>query len=257
MNYGERDGMAAPSAPSNQDRAPPTGPSSNRYAALAESPSQGPPSAPLSMSAHNRPGSAAPPTYPRGGGGYRGRGGGMPSRDYPPRDYPPRGGYSAPYGRGSTPYDRPPTREGYPARESYDSRGAPAGPRPREYPSTSSGSASAFAAPPMFRSSNSTSTTYPRTQRFNTHLADIAQIKPEGQRAPPLVDPAKAEKLEEEALKLRKLIDEKQSRKRGALKEWERLENDVKTASLRSELADEHLRTLSGETTDGLAAAAF
>jgi len=74
---------------------------------------------------------------------------------------------------------------------------------------------------------------------------------------PALVDPAKAEKLEEEALKLRKLIDEKQSRKRGALKEWERLENDVKTASLRSELADEHLRALSGETTDGMAAAAF
>jgi len=84
----------------------------------------------------------------------------------------------------------------------------------------------------------------------------VAQIKSGGQRAPPLVDQSKADKLEEEAARLRKMIDDKQQ-KRVALKDWEKLEGDVKIAALRSDLADEHLRALSGETTDGLAAAAF
>ena len=255
-DYGHDD-RAPPTGPTSGsyygERAPPTGPSSNRYAPLAESSSGGPPAAPLSMSAHNMPGSAAPPTYPRGG--FRGRTGPPVSggRDYPPRDYPPRGGYAAPFGRGGTPYDRPPTRDGFNPRASYDSRAAPPAFRPRESVDGSSGSN----APPMFRSSNSTSTTYPRTQRFNTQLGDVAQIKSGGQRAPPLVDQSKADKLEEEAARLRKMIDDKQQKKRVALKDWEKLEGDVKIAALRSDLADEHLRALSGESSDGLAAAAF
>lgn len=232
--------MAPPAGPSNGDRALPTGPSSNRYGAGET------PSGPSSMS--------AAPAYPRGGygGGYRGRGGSQMSgaRDYPSRDYPPRGGgYAGSYGHG-TPYDRPPTREGFAPRDSYDSRGAPPGPRPAS-------GAGGFNPPPMFRSSNSTSTTYPKTMRFDNQLEGVAKIKPGGQRLPPVVDTSKADKLEEEAARLRKLIDDKQTKKRAALKEWEKLEDDVKTAALRSELADEHLRTLSGETTDGLAAAAF
>lgn len=51
------------------------------------------------------------------------------------------------------------------------------------------------------------------------------------------------------------MIDEKEVKKRQGLREWERLERETSTAALRSELADEHLKALSGE--DSVSAAAF
>jgi len=105
-----------------------------------------------------------------------------------------------------------------------------------------------------FRSNNSTSTTYPRTQRFNNILNELPQVKEGGERLPPLHDSSKAERLEEEAARLRKLIDEKEARKRQGLRDWDRLEREAGTAVLKSELAEEHLRELTGEG-EGTAAA--
>jgi len=70
-----------------------------------------------------------------------------------------------------------------------------------------------------------------------------------------LHDSSKAERLEEEAARLRKLIDEKEARKRQGLRDWDRLEREAATAVLKSELAEEHLRELTGE--GGGNAAAF
>ena len=100
-------------------------------------------------------------------------------------------------------------------------------------------------------SSNSTSTTYPRTQRFRDHLADLPTIVPGGERQPEPVDTTKIEKLEDEAQRLRDLISEKQTNKRQGLREWEKLEREGEAARLRSELAEESLRGLNGETEMG------
>lgn len=97
--------------------------------------------------------------------------------------------------------------------------------------------------------------TTPRTQRFNTHLADLPKIKDGGEKLPLPYDTGKADKLEEEAAKIRKMIDEKESKKRQGLREWENLEREASTAALRSELAEDHLRSLNGE--DSVSAAAF
>lgn len=72
----------------------------------------------------------------------------------------------------------------------------------------------------------------------------------------PLHDMGKADRLEEEAARLRKMIDEKQEHKRQALREWDNLERQSKTAGLRTELAEESLRNLSEENS-GLGVAAF
>ena len=100
-------------------------------------------------------------------------------------------------------------------------------------------------------SSNSTSTTYPRTQRFRDHLADLPAIVPGGERQPEPFDTTKIEKLEDEAQRLRELISEKQASKRQGLREWEKLEREGDAARLRSELAEESLRGLNGEAEMG------
>ena len=113
---------------------------------------------------------------------------------------------------------------------------------------------SSGAQPPSasFRgSSNSTSTTYPRTQRFRDHLADLPAIIPGGERQAESFDTSKIEKLEDEAQRLRELISEKQASKRQGLREWEKLEREGDAARLRSELAEESLRGLNGEAEMG------
>lgn len=96
---------------------------------------------------------------------------------------------------------------------------------------------------------SSTSSTYPRTQRFNVHaaLSDLPRIKPEGERLPPLFDSTKAERLEEEAARLRKMIDDKAGERRRSLREWERLDTAVRAAGERSEVVEDELRGLTGE----------
>ncbi|KAF2742910.1 hypothetical protein M011DRAFT_411662 [Sporormia fimetaria CBS 119925] len=107
---------------------------------------------------------------------------------------------------------------------------------------------------PAFRgSSNSTSTTYPRTQRFRDHLTDLPKEVQGGQRAPEAYDKSKLLKLEEDARRLRELIEQKESAKRQSLKEWDALEREANTAALKVELAEEHLRNQNGEADNGTA----
>ena len=107
---------------------------------------------------------------------------------------------------------------------------------------------------PNFRgSSNSTSMTYPRTQRFNQTtpssraLADLPKPKEGGEKLPELWESSKADKLEEDAAKLRKMIDDREIKKRETLRDWDRLERETDTAGLRSELAEQQLRELNGD----------
>ena len=74
---------------------------------------------------------------------------------------------------------------------------------------------------------------------------------PGGQKLPELIDTSKILKLEEEARKLRELIEAKEAAKRGGLREWEALGREADNAALRSELAEEHLQSMSGEWEGG------
>lgn len=215
---------------SNFSRAPPTGPASRGYPSPAMSPPAGPPSIAQQAPVHPRNSNPvlAAPTRPRGGG----RGGFAYDS---PRDF------SGPPGRGSW-SARPPRGGGH-----FASGGAPAGPR-------GSFSSSAPFTPPFRGSSNSTSTTYPRTQRFRDHLADLPKEIPGGQKAPEIYDKSRILKLEEEARLLREKIERKEDEKRQRLKEWDSLERDASTAQLRVELAENSLRELNGE---GDASSAF
>ncbi|KAJ4369935.1 hypothetical protein N0V83_005699 [Neocucurbitaria cava] len=223
---GDRD-FAPPTGPAssyrngenNFTRAPPTGPSSRSYPSPAVSPPAG-------------PNSAAAPTYPRASN---------PVLAAPTR---PRGG-----GRGFGPYDFSRDMSGPPPRRGSWGAGprgggyygsAPSGPR-------GSGSGPAPFAPTFRGSSNSTATTYPRTMRFRDHLADLPKEIPGGQKAPELYDKSKILKLEEEARKLREMIEKKEDAKRQKLREWDGLERDAQTAQLRVDLAEASLRSLSGE----------
>ncbi|KAJ4289763.1 hypothetical protein N0V90_011093 [Kalmusia sp. IMI 367209] len=234
---GDRDReFAPPSGPSSSyrngessySRAPPTGPSNRNYPSPAISPPAGPSGStpqPPSFPRSTNPVLAAP-TRPRGGG----RGGfGYDA----PRDFsgpPPRRGSAHWGGRGGSFHGGPPSGP----------RGSASGPTPF--------------APPFRGSSNSTSTTYPRTQRFGDHLAGLPKEIPGGQKAPELIDTSKILKLEEEARKLREQIEAKEAMKRASLKEWDSLGRDADNAALRSELAEQHLRSLNGDSEVGGAA---
>ncbi|KAK7182940.1 hypothetical protein PSPO01_11039 [Paraphaeosphaeria sporulosa] len=222
--------FAPPSGPSssyrngesNYSRAPPTGPRDRSY----PSPAMSPPSGPSNSTPQ-------PPAFPRTSSHN-------PVLAAPTR---PRGG-----GRGSFGYDAP--RRGsatWGARGGGYHGGPPSGPRgPGNGPTTF--------APPFRGSSNSTSTTYPRTQRFGGHLDNLPKEITGGQKAPELVDTSKILKLEEEARKLREQIEAKEAAKRGSLREWDALGRDAENAALRSELAEQHLRSLNGDSEVGGAA---
>lgn len=91
--------------------------------------------------------------------------------------------------------------------------------------------------------------TGPRSARPSVHpsVADLPKPIDGGQKAEPLVDRAKLDRLQEEAEKLRKAIDEKEARKRKSLREWDRLSRETEAASLKTQLAEEALRRESGE----------
>ena len=222
---------------------PPSGPGGYRESYAREIPSGPPPSAPISMSAHNRPASASvlsAPTRPRGGPSFAGR----DSRDQP---------YSSSQSHRS---GRPTPQSAYhaPPRQQYESRPPPSdhiphGPRAHHGHSTPF--EPPYRAPPPFRSNNSSSTTYPRTQRFNTHhLASVPAIIPGGEALPSILDPAvrkRLAELEEQKRKLQDQIDEKQREKRRGLREWDSKERESRRDGLRSELAEEALESMSGE----------
>jgi hypothetical protein len=100
---------------------------------------------------------------------------------------------------------------------------------------------------------NSSSTTYPRTQRFNNpvpvnHLATTEKIIPGGKLAPlglPAEQERKMKMLEAEAERIRAEIAEKQRAKREALMEWEVRERESEREGLKSELAEASLNKLS------------
>ena len=83
--------------------------------------------------------------------------------------------------------------------------------------------------------------------RFRDHLSDLPKEIPGGQRAPEVYDKSKILKLEEEARKLRELIDKKEDAKRARLREWTGLEREAETAQVRVELAEGSLRNLNDE----------
>lgn len=78
-------------------------------------------------------------------------------------------------------------------------------------------------------------------------LADLPKVVEGGQKMEPLVDLSKVEKLQEEAEKLRKIIDEKEAKKRKSLHEWDQLSRETKLAGIRTQLAEESLRQITGE----------
>ena len=212
------------------------------------------------MSAHNRPGSTSvlsAPSHPRGGrGGYRG--------DYGLREGPPRDPYVRDYPSGP-----PPPRRG--SFSASRGRGGPPAPYEGALPSGPRGGYGgghhAFGPPPSFRGNNSSSTTYPRTQRFNTkadtgsssartngpeqYLADLPEIVPGGKKFPDSYDTSKINRLEEEARKLREAIAEKESKVRQSIAEWDRLQRESDLAGLKADLAEQHLRSLTGEDEAG------
>ena len=198
------------------------------------------------MSAHNRPSSAAlltAPTRPRGGPGA-GFG----------REHPRDGPYGPAPSRGRGGYSGPPPRHHYDARSPNEGPPpvAPRGPPPTHAPydpALRDRDRDRDHRPP-FRTNNSSSTTYPRTQRFNTHLASIAQPTPGGKLDKSGIDPGaekRLQELEDQKRKLLDAIDEKQKEKRKAVGEWERGESEVRTAGLKSELAEQSLERLTGE----------
>lgn len=63
----------------------------------------------------------------------------------------------------------------------------------------------------------------------------------------PLVDTTKLEKLQAEAEELRRIIDEKEAKKRKSLREWEGLSRETRLAGVRTQLAEEGVRLVSGE----------
>ncbi|KIW80781.1 hypothetical protein Z517_07398 [Fonsecaea pedrosoi CBS 271.37] len=257
-NGGTRQPPSGPSSYRNgtYERPPPTGPSRS-FSQPIQSPPTGP-AASMSISAHNRGGGASAlnaPTRPRGSVG---RFDGPPSRDFSappvrgrsglpfrgPAPYGPRGGS---YGRGSDFSSS--NRAEYSGGSSYRGgfgRGGSVGGEPT-FP---------------FRGNNSSSMTYPRTQRFNSvqqHLATNEKIVPGGKLLPSGLPPDQEKRikmLEAEAERMRTEIAEKQKLKREVLNEWDVRERESERDSLRSDLAEQHLQQLM-EGDDGIGRAAF
>lgn len=77
-------------------------------------------------------------------------------------------------------------------------------------------------------------------------MNDLPQAVPGGRKIPVKAPPnaAKVKRLEEDAERLRRIIDEKERVKTAKLKEWERLEAECDSAKLRTELAEEGLRKI-------------
>jgi hypothetical protein len=83
--------------------------------------------------------------------------------------------------------------------------------------------------------------------RFRDHLSDLPKEIPGGQKAPEMYDKSKILKLEEEARKLREMIDKREDAKRQKLREWDGLEREAETAQLKVDLAESSLRSINGE----------
>lgn len=78
-------------------------------------------------------------------------------------------------------------------------------------------------------------------------IADLPTPIPGGQKAEPLIDRTKLDILENEAEKLRRIIDEKEAKKRKAVMEWDRMSRETEAAAVRSQIAEEALRKSSAD----------
>ncbi|KAI4154609.1 MAG: hypothetical protein LQ340_001555 [Diploschistes diacapsis] len=242
-------------------RAPPTGPSSSRYDnQIRDGPPTGPSYRGEPVPNYSRPSpsgpSSMPPSRPRNGNP-------APYRDTY-REFPSsRGGRPPGQATRRSPPSVPTGPRGSSTGISYEAS-TPSQPRwstpsvPRWSDRSPAGPPSSGPPPPFRGSNNSTSTTYPRTQRFNTgpasHLSSIPPIIEGGKKLPSLMDSEHERKLaqiEDEKRRLEGMIEEKQRAKRAGLREWERLERESKRDALRSELAEGHLERLSGEVGGG------
>ncbi|KAI9713361.1 MAG: hypothetical protein M1812_006639 [Candelaria pacifica] len=254
-------GQVARSRDNAVARAPPSGPAGgprSNESSKAMSPPSGPASVPLSMSAHNRPVNSAnlAPTRPRGGysnqpfardisreGSYSG----------PPPAGPRRAPSSSVHYHSANSARGPPPSLSNPSPTQLTSGGVPTGPRS----SHSLGLPSHAYSTPFRSSHNSSSTTYPRTQRFAV-LASVPQIVPGGKILPSGIDPKIAErlaKLDEEKKKLEAEVAKMEEQSRSSLREWDRLSRESNRESLKSELAEQHVSMLAGE--GGMGGAAF
>ena len=264
---------------SSSNMAPPTGP------AAAAVPISAHARAPVVPPSGPRAGGPSRGDFgaPRGRGGFRGDfGGGRGGFGGPPFRGGRGGAGTGFIGRGGP----PPGPSSFSRSESFDRdseyNGLPSGPRDAPPAGPRNSFSQAGSAPAFRPSNNSTATTYPRSQRFGPggqplpesttptgpraarrptepaldrrssgpHLAIADLPKPieGGKRAEPLADRTRLDKLQEEAEKLRKAIDEKEKRNRKGLREWDRLSRDTEAAAFRSQLAEEALRNASGET---------
>ena len=87
----------------------------------------------------------------------------------------------------------------------------------------------------------------PPPPRPHPALADLPRFVAGGHKMEPVADYTKLERLQEEAEKLRKLIDEKETKKRKQLRDWDRLRRESAAAAYRTQLAEEALRNANGE----------
>ncbi|CZT20023.1 uncharacterized protein RCC_05880 [Ramularia collo-cygni] len=78
-------------------------------------------------------------------------------------------------------------------------------------------------------------------------IADLPKIVEGGIKAEPLTERSKLGKLEEEAERLRRQIEDRETRKRKNMREWDRMTRETEAAALRSELAEQSLKLHNGE----------
>ena len=79
-------------------------------------------------------------------------------------------------------------------------------------------------------------------------LADLSKVVEGGQRAELHYDRSRMDKLEQEAENLRRQIEEKEAKKRKGLREWDKMTRESEAAAYRTQLAEEQLRKLEGES---------
>lgn len=145
--------------------------------------------------------------------------------------------------------------------------------QPRVPPSGPRGSFAAPAAPTAFRQNSNTAlpafprahivdaptgpkagripafqpTAMPNKPQIHPAIADLPKIVEGGLKSEPLVDRSKLGKLEEEAERLRRQIEDRETRKRKNMREWDRMTRETEAAALRSELAEQSLKLHNGE----------
>ncbi|KAF7186075.1 hypothetical protein HII31_12602 [Pseudocercospora fuligena] len=271
---------APPTGPSSQrgpatSMAPPTGPAATPQGPRAGGPPMGPRggmSGRGDFSSRGRGGFGGD-FAPRGRGGFSsfrgGRGGAPPAgpsgfagnRSVSETFNPPSGpGGQPPSGpRNSFSQASPPLGPASFSRQPSSST-APTGPRSQRFEPTNGTTAAMPDAPtgpragrrPTEHSINSmTVPTGPSgnssASRVHPALADLPKIVDGGQKMEPVVDRSKLNKLEDEAERLRKQIEDKETKKRKSLREWEKMSRETEAAALRSELAEEALRSINGE----------